>query len=53
MNQGKKWSTFLQKPKNPKPLPKKVEPEKPKVSEESSKITFNINILGRTVQSYY
>lgn len=29
--QERKWSTFLQKPKHPKPKPKKTEPERPKV----------------------
>lgn len=29
--QERKWSTFLQKPKGPKPKPKKKEPEGPKV----------------------
>lgn len=29
--QERQWSTFLQKPKGPKPKPKKAEPEGPKV----------------------
>lgn len=30
--QERKWSTFLQKPNKPKPKPKKIEPEGPKVT---------------------